>query len=215
MKKQFLTLMALLVFTLTGTTFAGNSMTFPMNMSGKMVKKMEIQVMQPDSIVKNNGCNSSKMDKMKMDNKGQMHNMQNMKKMSVENRQAMMEQMIMLRKHMMQMMENAKKANGNGKMSQKQKDEMYSMMTQMMPKDKAQRAKMVQMNAKMVQMMKSGDMPKRDQMMAGMNPEMKAKMIQNMPKTKAEKAKMMETCMLMHEMMQKMMSEDKTTVQQN
>ncbi len=206
MKKQILTFMALAVFTFTGAAFAATTMSSPAFRAGETVTVMEASALQPDSVTKSGDCSATPKEKMKMKGmKGKMGNMQDMKKMSgKKDQQALMAKMMMMRQHMMQMMENAKKVNGNGKITKKQKDEMYAMMMQMMPKDKAQREKMVMMNARMVQMLKSGDMSKKNEMMAKMDPEMKAKMMKMMPKTKEEKAKMMETCTLMQEMMQRM-----------
>ena len=215
MKKQILTFMALALFTFTGTAFAANSMPFSTASAGDIQMTPEIQVVQPDSATKKGDCTMTKKEKMKKGEMGKMHGMQDMKNMSKGQKQAMMSKMMMLRQHMMQMMENAKKANGNGTITQKQKDEMYAMMLQMMPKDKAQREKMVQMNARMVQMIKSGDMSKKNEMMAKMDPEMKAKMMKMMPKTPEEKAKMKETCTLMQQMMQRMQKEDMGSMGKN
>ncbi len=205
MKKQILIVMALAVFSLTGTAFAESGMQFPGDRNGESFLNMEMMASQPDSVAKKD-CAKGKKAKMKGE-MGQMHDMQ--MKSGDSNQQAMMMQMMTMRKHMMQMMDNAKKVNGKGMMTKKQKDEMYAMMVQMMPKDKAQQAKMMKMNAKMVEMMKSGDMSKKNEMMSKMDPEMKAMMMKMMPKDAAQKAKMMETCTMMQQMMQRMKSKDK------
>ena len=144
-------------------------------------------------------------------NKGemvQMHPLQDKKMAGNKDRQALMSKMFAIRQHVMQLLDNFKKDNGNKPLTQMQKDQIYAMMIQMMPKDKAQRAQMVQMNARMVQNMKSGDMSKHNEMMTKMDPEMKAKMIKMMPKTPEEKAKVKEACLLIHKMMQRMKKEN-------
>ncbi len=216
MKKQILTVMALAIFTITGTAFVQKNVS-GLTHNGTRITNMEALTMHPDSVVKSS--NTSMMPKEKMKKKaedGKMHNMQEMKSMSGHKaQQSIMSQMLTIRQHMMQMMDRAKKKSGNDKITKKQKDEMYSMMTQMMPHDKAQKEKMIEMNARMIQIMKSGDISKKNEMMDKMDPEMKAKMMKMMPKTKEEKAKVMKVCTLMQEMMQRMQNEEKEMEKNN
>ena len=90
-----------------------------------------------------------------------------------------------------------------------QKGQMHG---KMMPKDSAQRAKMMQMRAMMMRMMKNCDSANGKGMMMGQKGQMQGKMMQMqnmqgmkmMPKDSVQRAKMMQMHTMMMNMMQKM-----------
>ncbi|GMT44960.1 MAG: hypothetical protein IEMM0006_0792 [bacterium] len=177
MKKQILTVVALVVFSFTGIAFAEGGMSFPVNMSGESALTMEISVMQPDS--------SGKQKQSMMDKKAKMHgktmqmqNMQGMKMMPKKDstQRSMMMQMRTMMMRMMHMMKKGDTISGKGmKMGQKGQmhDKMQGMKT--MSKDSTQRAMMIQMRTMkhmMICMMKHGDMANGKGMKMGQKGQM-------------------------------------------
>ncbi len=85
-----------------------------------------------------NKMSSFKKDKEKM---SQMYPVQEKKMFGNKYRQELMSQMFGIRQHVMQLLENFKKDNGNKPLTEIQKDQIYAMMLQMMPKTPEEKAK--------------------------------------------------------------------------
>jgi len=214
MKKRMITVVAMVVFSFTGIAIAESGMALTENLSMESVSYTEPLIIHPDSTVKKNEGMMTKKKGMEGE-MGHKHNMQMMSHDST--RQATMMQMQAIMMKMKKMMKDSKMTNGKGMMDKHQKKKMFAMMEKMMPKDKAQRARMMQMNMMMMEMMKSCNMAKGKSMMSGQKADMKANMMQMMPKDSTQRAKMMQmmpkdstqraNMMQMHGMMQKMMQQ--------